>query len=97
MDVNNEGLALSPGVAAVSVPVTSSNTAVGTISTSPVVFHAGDSYQTTNFQPVAAGTSTVAVSTPASYSTPANYTSIVATVTAPTLALQFGNGSITTA
>jgi hypothetical protein len=96
MNVNYEGLQLSPGVAAVSVPVTSSNTAVGTISTSPVVFHAGDSYQTTNFQPVAAGTSTVAVSTPASYSTPANDTSIVATVTAPTLALQFGNGSITT-
>jgi hypothetical protein len=96
LNVNYEGLQLSPGVAAVSVPVTSSNTAIGTISTSPVVFHAGDTSQVTNFQPVAAGTTTIAVTPPAGYSTPANYQSIVATVTAPTLALQFGNSSVTT-
>lgn len=95
MNVQNQGLVLSPGVAAVSVPVTSSNTAVGTISTSPVVFHAGDATQPTTFQPLTAGTSTVAVTPPAGYSTPANYQSIVATVTAPTLAIQFGN-NITT-
>jgi trimeric autotransporter adhesin len=82
---------ISPGVGPVSVPVTSSNTPVGTISTSPLVFHPGDSSNSTTFQPVAAGTSTISVGTPTGFSTPSNYTQGTATVTAP--AISIGNPS----
>ena len=87
--VINYPLTLNPGAASVSIPVTSSATQVGTITTSPIFFNPGDSQKTTNFQPVAAGTSTVSIGTPAGYSTPANYTSTSVTVTAP--AISVGN------
>src|SRR6202012_1212357 len=38
---------LSPGVGPISVPLTSSNTTVGTIATSPLIFNPGDSQQST--------------------------------------------------
>ena len=65
--------------------ITSSNLATGTISTSPVVFNGGDSSDSTTFQPVASGTTTLALGTtpPAGFSLPTNYQSIGATVTAP--------------
>ncbi len=85
---------ISPGVAAVSVPVVSSNTVVGTISGSPIVFHPGDSSQPVTFQPTSAGTTTISIVEPvAGYTTPANYTSFTTTVTAP--ALSFLNGNLT--
>jgi hypothetical protein len=86
--------AINPGLGPISVPVTSSNTTIGTITTSPVVFNAGDTSQGTSFQPSSAGTSTVSVGTPAGFSTPANYTQFTATVTTPVAG--FVNGPSTT-
>src|SRR6185312_12064766 len=66
---------VSPGLGTISVPVTSSDTSVGTITLSPVVFNAGDGYKTTSFQPSSAGTATIALgATPAGFTTPAQYT-----------------------
>jgi hypothetical protein len=85
---------LNPGIGPISVPVTSGTPATGTITTSPVVFSGDQSSQTTSFQPVAAGSSTISVGTPtgvAGFSTPSNATSLVATVTAPQLSFYYGN------
>lgn len=83
---------ISPGVPQVSIPVTSATTSVGTISTSPIVFNPGDSSQSTNFQPVGAGTTTIALGTPSitSFSKSVTYQSFTATVTAPALSFYYG-------
>jgi hypothetical protein len=65
--------ALRPGVANVSVNVTSSNTAAGTVLTSPVVFTTNQASGTTGFHPVANGTTNVSVATPSGFNTPSNY------------------------
>jgi hypothetical protein len=87
------------------VNVTSSNTSLGTISTSPLTFTAGVSSQTTNF--VAASTSsnsaasvTLNVSAPSGFSTPAQDTSLTATIDATGMTATnatVGNGLETTA
>jgi hypothetical protein len=78
--------AVRAGLAApVSVPVTSSDTNVGTITISPVNFAAGVTTVNTAFDPLGAGTSTLAVGTPAGFDTPANFRTITATVTAPVI------------
>jgi hypothetical protein len=87
MNVDNFFLPLSPGVAAVSVPVTSSNTTVGTITTSPLVFHPGDTGQTTTFQPSASGTSNLTIGTPSGYTASAQYEQITATVSSPAISV----------
>ena len=81
---------VSPLYGSVSVPVTSSSTATGTISTSPVVYHAGDYLLSTNFTPVAAGNSNISLGTPGGFSTPAPASTqlITATVTAPPVSVQ---------
>ena len=89
LNVDQFFLPVSPGVAPISVPITSSSTAVGTITKSPVIFNPGDTGQSTTFQPVSAGTSNLTLGTPAGYTTPAQYQQIVATVTAP--AISVGN------
>ncbi len=71
----------------VQVPVTSSNTTVGTIVTSPLVFHAGDSNLNTPFDPANSGSTTIAVAQPAGFTTPSNFQSISATVTAPDISV----------
>ena len=68
-NVYNLGLALSPGVTPVTVVVTDSAPSVGTISSAALVFSPGDGSHTFNFQPVSAGTATIAISTPAGYTT----------------------------
>ena len=78
---------LNPGISTLNVPVNSSATQVGTV-TSPVTFSGGSYLVSSSFQPVAAGTSTLSIATPAGYSTPASSQSIVATVTAPPITLQ---------
>jgi Chitobiase/beta-hexosaminidase C-terminal domain len=79
---------LSPGLGSVSIAVNSSDTSIGTITSSPVVFNAGDNGKSTTFQPSSAGTTTIAVGAePAGFSTPAQYTQFVATVTAPQLSI----------
>ncbi len=88
---NTSGLPLSPGVASVNVPVTSSNTNVGTITASPLTFATGVGSQPTSFQPLAAGTTNITVGTPAGYTTPSSEVTDIATVTSPTRSITIGN------
>lgn len=71
---------LRAGLTPANVPVSSSNTSVGTITTSPVVFNAGDQAKSTSFHPVGAGTTTLSIATPTGFSTPSGHQSISATV-----------------
>jgi hypothetical protein len=82
-----------PPVGPYSVAVISSNTGVGKISSSPLVFAAGDVYHTTTFQPLTAGTSNLSIGTqPGAFSTPTQYVTGTATVTAPQITV---GGAIT--
>ena len=74
------GQPIRGGLSNIQVPVTSDNTAVGTITTSPVVFNAGDLNLATQFDPVGAGTAVISVGVPAGFSTPSNYGTATATV-----------------
>jgi plastocyanin len=67
---------LRPGVT-VQVPITSSNTAVGTV-TSPISISGGSA--TTTFKAVAAGSTNLTLGTPAGYNTPSLLQQITATV-----------------
>ncbi len=78
------GLPLSPGVTPATVAVTDSAPSVGTISSAALVFNPGDGSHSFNFQPVSAGVATVAISTPAGYTT-GTYVSGDVTVTAPVI------------
>ena len=73
----------------VNVTVTSSNAAVGTIVTSPVVVAADTNFGSTTFHPVGAGTTNLVITTPAGFTTPnpSGATSIAATVSAPTIGI----------
>jgi len=73
----------------VSVTVTSSNTAVGTIVSSPVIISADTNTTTVSFHPVAAGTANLLIATPAGFTTPngPESNSISATVSAPNLTI----------
>jgi hypothetical protein len=75
--------ALRGGLLPVNVPVTSSNTSVGTITVSPVVFNAGAGQALTAFDPQNVGTTTIALQTPPGFSTPSNLQQITATLTGP--------------
>ena len=81
------GYYLNPGVGPVTVPLTTSSAAVGTLSASSVIFNTGDDTQNYSFQPKAAGTTNIAIGTPAGFSTPSQYTSLAATVTAPQISV----------
>jgi hypothetical protein len=79
------GLPLNPGAGTIAVPVTSSNTAVGTIVSGQAVFSAGGTTAQTAFQPVGAGTSTIAIgSEPSGFSTPSATASTQGTATVTT-------------
>ncbi|MCG3200065.1 MAG: hypothetical protein GHCLOJNM_04594 [bacterium] len=69
----------------VNVAVTSSDPAVGVITTSPLTFGPGASLLITQFDPLTAGTTTLAVVPPAGFDTPNNFRQITATVTAPAI------------
>jgi len=82
----NYNLPINPGIGPFSVPVTSSNTSVGTVTTSPLMFSTGTTYLQTSFKPAAAGTTTIALAQPAGFSTDSQtstYISGTATVVAP--------------
>jgi len=68
------------GMQNVNVPVTSSNTAIGTITVSPVVFSAGIASLTTQFDPAAQGSCTVSVGAVEGFSTPNSNKQINVTV-----------------
>lgn len=67
----------------VAVTVTSSDPAVGTITTSPITFDANVGLVNAYFDPATLGVSTVAVVTPAGFSTPSSRTQRIATVDTP--------------
>ena len=73
----------------VSVSVTSSDTTIGTIVSSPVTINPDTNLTSVLFQPVAAGTAILAIATPTGFTTPngAASSSITATVTAPNLSI----------
>ncbi|HET7697241.1 MAG TPA: PKD domain-containing protein [Vicinamibacterales bacterium] len=76
-----------PGITA-SVAVTSSNTAVGTITNSPLTFdHTVASGLSAVFDPASAGATTLTVVAPAGFSQPSSQASLVATVTPPPLTI----------
>jgi hypothetical protein len=77
---SNTTAQFNPGLGGTSVQVTSSNTGVGTITTSPLVFNGGENYIQTTFKPYATGTTTLNIVQPSGYSTPSQYVSIPATV-----------------
>jgi hypothetical protein len=76
------GYALGPQASAIPVVVTSSNTAVGTITGSPATLAVGAYFTSAiNFQPATAGTTNLNLATPTGYNTPTTeYVQIVATV-----------------
>ncbi len=91
--VLGSGSPLNPG-SSVSLAVTSANSLVGTILTSPVTIAAGSATAVTSFQPVGGGTSLIALGAqPAGFSTPsqASYVQGTATVTAPAINLDTAN------
>ena len=90
--IQNIGLPLSPGASA-TINVTDSAPSVGTITPAVLAFVAGDSNHTFNFQPVSAGTTNLAISSAAGFTTPSNNQSGTVTVTAPVIQI----GNITTA
>lgn len=72
--------------AAISVPVTSSSTAIGTVN-SPVVFHPNDTSEAVNLTPVGVGTATITVGTPpAGFAVASQNASYMETVSAPVIA-----------
>ena len=77
------------GNSSMSVTVTSSNTTVGTIVSSPVTISAGNSSATTLFQPASSGSSTLAASA-AGFSVPVSKASLTVTVATPAFALTDG-------
>ncbi len=76
---------LRPGIGPVHVTVTSSNTAVGTITLSPVEFNGADSpnERTTSFVPLAVGSSVIKAEGPVGFQIASNNNFITATVISP--------------
>ena len=72
------------------VNVTSSNTNIGTITTSPATITGGSNSVITQFHPAAGGSTNVFVNTPSGFSTPSNLTSLAVTVGAPALTVTSG-------
>ena len=69
------------------VRISSSNMAVGTISSSPVTIIGGSFSATTQFQPRSEGNTTLLVDTPAGFNAPAQFARMTATVNLPRLAV----------
>ena len=87
--LNYAGTQSLRGGLTVNVPVTSSDTTVGTVVGSPAVFTGGGLYYNnlTAFDPLTAGTTTISLGVPAGFDTPNNYQQITANVSAPALTM----------
>src|SRR5208283_3510826 len=92
----NSGILTQMSVAsslATSVNVTSDNTSVGTITSSPVSIFGGSSTASTQFQPGnTAGTAHISINPPSGYSTPSVQQTVTATVRTQSIGIQ--NASI---
>jgi hypothetical protein len=75
----------------VQVTVSSSNTAVGTISGSPAVITGANNSTNVLFQAATSGTTALTAVTPAGYTTPTQFATINATVGQPRLIIDSGN------
>jgi len=75
------------GNQSVTVNVTSANTSIGVITSSPVTIAAAANSITTQFQPTGVGSSLISVSVPAGYNTPNQDTSVTAVVAQPGIAV----------
>ena len=72
---------INPQSSTLSMALSSSNTAVGTILVSPLTFQPGDTVETFTFHPVGSGTTNITVGAPpAGFSTPSSLQEITATV-----------------
>jgi hypothetical protein len=78
---------LRGGISA-SIPVSSSNPAIGTITTSPVTIAGGSSTGSTAFDPATQGSVTITAGVPAGFSTPATFRTLTANVTTPGLVIE---------
>ncbi|MCA9644537.1 MAG: hypothetical protein KC492_27790, partial [Myxococcales bacterium] len=67
----------------VSVPISSSDPSVGTLTVNPVVFNGGDSTVNTEFAPQSPGATTLDIGVPTGFDMPSNRTQITATVQSP--------------
>jgi hypothetical protein len=74
-------------LAPVAVQVVSSDTKVGTIGNSPLLFGGGDGTKTAEFRPSGAGSAIVSITAPAGFATPSTTRQILATVTVPGITL----------
>jgi hypothetical protein len=81
-----ETQALRGGLSA-SVPVTSGNTAVGTIGTSPVTITGGTGSGATQFAPVSQGSTVISAGAPTGFTLPTQFASITASVSLPKITL----------
>jgi hypothetical protein len=78
------------GGTSVSVNVASANPGIGTISVSPVTISGGSVSATTEFQPHAAGSTTIAPGVPAGFSAPSQFGSLLANVLQPGISVTDG-------
>jgi len=78
------------GGLSVSVPVTSANTSVGTITVSPVTVSGGATSGVTAFHPLANGSTLITAGVPAGFATPASSRTLTATVSTPTFSITDG-------
>ncbi len=84
--IDGPGAPIAQNVAggfSVSVAVTSSNTAVGTITVSPLTIGAGNNSNTTQFHAISSGTTTLSAAGSAPFVIPSTGGSLVATVSTP--------------
>jgi hypothetical protein len=86
------GLPLNPGIGPITVPLTNSVPAVGTVTPAALVFNTADSNKQYSFQPSSAGSTNITLGTPSGFSTPSQYQQVTATVTAPVITV----GNVTT-
>lgn len=75
------------GGSSATVQISSSNTAVGTITSSPVTITGGSVSVRSQFQPLSEGNTTLLLDTPAGFNTPAQFARITVTVNSPRLAV----------
>ena len=72
---------INPQSSTLSMALTSSNTAAGTVLVSPLTFQPGDTVETFTFHPIGSGTTNITVGAPpAGFSTPSSLQQITATV-----------------
>jgi hypothetical protein len=75
------------GGSSATVRISSSNTSVGTITSSPVTITGGSFSATAQFQPLSEGNTTLLLDTPSGFNAPAQFARMTATVNLPGLAV----------